>query len=226
MKTFFTIVILLFAITTFSQQLSQVSFSIDGRLLYFTISTDDGVLLRVSPEGQLKEWGTEEASLYNNNYYAPNLRPYLGRIEYFGDEADSALRGKVKYIGSTAISWYAQYEVAIKVGRLKLVNNILTDYYDNFSVPGLQGKLKSIGDQAFDYYSLPSDDEAFRGKLKSINNLPVTYFSSFDDRQLRGKIKSIGSVAYDWYTSYDLNRSGLKTGLYRNQINGITFIIR
>lgn len=226
MKTIFTTAILLLSGSVYSQQLSQVTFSYDGRLSYFTIVTDQKVLIRISEDGQLLEYGNEEASLRNGNYYNPNLQPYMGRVENYGNETDSALRGKVKYIGTAAISWYAQYEMKIKVGKLKSLGRLMIDYYDNMADKNLQGKIKSLGNITFDYYYSTADNEAYRGKLKSISNTAITYYTSFDDRQVKGKIKSIGPVSYTWYTSFDLNRSGLKTGNYRSLINGVTYIIR
>ena len=225
-KVLSTMMLLLLCAFTYAQQLNQVTFSYDGNLSYFTIKTEQGVLIRISPDGQLLEYGTEEASLRNNNYYNPNLQPYLGRVENYGNEADSELRGKVKYIGATSINWYAQYEIKIKVGRLKSIGRLMIDYYDNIADKNLQGKIKSLGNLTFDYYYSMADNEAFRGRIKSISNTAITYYSSYDDRQVRGKIKSIGPLSYSWYTSFDLNRSGLKTGSYRSIISGVTYILQ
>jgi hypothetical protein len=42
-----------------------------------------------------------------------------------------------------------------------------------------------------------------------------------------GKVKSIGPVKYSWYSSFDRRDMGgaLKSGLYRQRINGITYIL-
>ena len=226
MKTLLTIAILLFSASAYSQQLSQVTFSYNGDLLYFTFINEQGVLIRISPDGQLMEYGSEETSLRNNNYYNPNLQPYMGRVDIYNHEPDSAINGKVKSIGTTSLRWYAGFDMKLKAGKLQSVGRTRIDYYDNFADKSMQGKIKSIDNQVIDYYSSMADNDAFRGKLKSVGNTAITYYSSFDDRQIKGKIKSIGPLSYTWYTSFDLNRSGLKTGNYRNLINGVTYIMR
>ena len=71
-----------------SQELAQVSFSNGTSFNYFSLLTDREVLIRISPEGKILEWGIEVQSMYSGNYYARNLQPYMGRIEYYGSEAD------------------------------------------------------------------------------------------------------------------------------------------
>ena len=226
MKKLFFLIVLFICGYTKAQQLSQITFSYDGRLMYFTIASEQNLLLRISPEGQLLEFGTEQASLYNNNYYAYNLLPYPGRVDTYTYESDTAIKGKIKTIGFANFNWYASYEVPTRVGKLKSIGRLAIDYYDNFAIKELQGKIKSIGNMLLDYYSSPADDISFRGNLKSIGNIPLTYFTSFDDRLLKGKLKTIGSINYNWYGSFDINRSGLKSGNYRSSLNGILFIIR
>ena len=70
-----------------------------------------------------------------------------------------------------------------------------------------------------------SENVDIKDKLKSIGNTVITYYSSFDDKFVKGKIKSIGSVPYTWYTSFEL-RGGLKSGMYRRNIGGITYIVQ
>lgn len=226
MKKYLLAAALLISVLAHAQPPGQVTFSYDGQLQYFTIITEQNVLIRVSPEGQLLEFGSEQSSIYNANYYAATLLPYPGRVEVYGDETDAALRGKVKSIGTASLNWYAQYEVPAWAGKLKSIGRVAIDYYDNFAVKSLQGKIKSIGSMMLDYYSSPSDDDAFKNKLKQLGNIPITYYSSYDDRLLKGKLKTIGTASYNWYTSFDINRSGLKSGNYRTQVNGILFIIR
>src|SRR5688572_18225231 len=106
-KLVFTLSFLLFCLFTWSQRLSQISFSGASTLSYFTFVTDQNVLVRVSDDGQLMEWGSEVQSQRSNNYYAPELQPFLGRVDYYGPETvDSTLRGKVKSIGTCSITYY------------------------------------------------------------------------------------------------------------------------
>lgn len=215
---------LLLATSTFSQKLSQVTFSNGANLSYFSFLTDRNVLIRITDEGKMIEWGIEEMSLRSSEYYAPKLQPYLGRVEYFDKESDSAFRGKVKSIGTCAFTYYGHYEMDNKVGKLRTIGTVILDYYSDYENRILKGKLRFVGSNILEYYSV-FEDVAFRGKLKSIGNTVITYYSSFDDKLIKGKIKSIGSADFQWYTSLDYQRGGLKSGLYRRNINGVTYIL-
>lgn len=210
-----------------AQELAQVSFAQGTSLSYYSFVTDGNVLIRVGPEGLVREWGTEEQSLRNNNYYAPRLLPYTGRVEYYGPTADSVSRGKIKSIGSCNFTYYGAYEDAAKAGKLKMVGRNMLDYYSTYENKELKGLLKFIGSQQVAYYS-SFDDAAYRGKIKSISNTTITYYSSFDDKAIRGKLKSIGPVTYSWYTSLDINKGpgGLKNGPLRQDIAGIVYILQ
>ena len=227
MRKFLTVIPSLFlAVFTYSQQLSQVTFSDASNLSYFSFLTDQGVLIRITQDGKILEYGTELLS-QRANYYDPKLQPYLGRIDYYATESDSAFRGKVKSIGTCIITYYGHYETAEKIGKLKSVGTLLLDYYTNYDNIAFRGKLRFVGASTIEYYS-SLDDEAFKGKLKSIGNSPITYYSTFDDKLIKGKIKGIGSVPYTWYDSFDRTelRGALKSGLYRQVIGSITYILR
>ena len=228
MKQFFTITFfILIARCSDSQQLGQVSFSGGANLTSFALIGDDGVILRISVDGKILEWGYEIQSQRNSNYYAPGLQPYMGRVDYFGQESDSVFRGKVKSIGSLFITYFNQYETVEKIGKLKSVGIISMDYYSNYEDVTFKGKLKFIGSSLIGYYS-SYEDEGFRGKLKIVGNSVINYFSIFDDKNIRGKIKNIGGVNFQWYTSLDRPGygSGLKSGVYRQNINGVTYILQ
>ena len=225
-KFFSSMLMLLLGCCTYSQQLSQVTFSGGSKLSYISFITDQNVLIRISEEGKILEWGIEvRADRYN--YYAPKLQPYIGRIDYYGPEADSAFRGKVRSIGTCSFTYYGSYETEIKIGKIKSVGRTLLDYYTNYDNIHFRGRLKFIGSLMLGYYS-SFDDEAFRGKLKAIGSTVITYYSTFDDKLIRGKIKSIATVPYVWYTSVDkLGYGGsLKSGSLRQNISGVTYILQ
>jgi len=227
MKRLFTIiVILLFCASSYSQQLSQVTFSNGSGLAYFSIVADQGVLIRISEDGKILEWGTELMS-NRGNFYAPRLQPFMGRVENYGPEADSVTRGKVKSIGATSLTYYGAYETGAKAGKLRTAGTLILDYFDNYDNSILKGKLRSVGNLNIDYYS-SFDEELLRGKPKTIGSTSITYYSSFDDKLIRGQVKTIGSYTYTWYTSLDLHagKGALKTGQYRQNIGSITFILR
>jgi hypothetical protein len=228
MNRHFIVIILLFSRSLLpAQELSQVSFSAGSKLSYFSLLTDRDVLIRISEDGNILEWGIEVQSFRMKDYYAPRLQPYPGRVEYYGPEADSVFRGKVKSIGSAVITYFEAYEAAEKVGRVKSAGRLFFDYYGRYDNKVFQNKIKFIGNLAIDYYS-SFDDLALQGKLKSVGSTPITYYSSFDDKFIRGKIKSIGSVNYQWYTSLDRQGygGGLKSGPLRQYTAGVLYILQ
>ena len=217
---------LLFSLCSRSQHLSQITFANASTLSWFSFSTDQNILIRIGEDGKVLEWGTELASERSANYFAPKLQPYLGRVSYYGTEADSVSRGKLKSIGTCVFTYFGAYEVDEKRGKLKSVGSVMLDYYTRFENLALKGKLRSAGAVSLEYYS-NFENEAVRGKLKSVGGVPISYNSTFDDKLIRGKIKSIGTVAYNWGTSLDIRYAGsLKSGSYRQNINGITYILR
>ena len=226
-KLFSAIPFLLIGLCTYSQQLSQVTFSGAATLSYFSFLTDQDVLIRISPDGKLMEWGTELMSERSSNYYAPKLQPFMGRVDYYGPEADTIFRGKVKIIGTCSFTYYGAYEKDAKPGKLKSIGAVGLDYYTQFENAALKGKLRFAGTLVIEYY--PSlENEAFRGKLKAVGNTRITYHSTFDDKLIQGKIKSIGTVPYRWGTSLDPKgqKGTLKSPSYRHNINGVTYILR
>lgn len=227
MKRFSLISSMLIAVVfSNAQQLSQVTFNNGAGLSYFSLLTDQGVFIRISESGKVLEWGTELVS-NRGNIYAPRLQPFMGRVEYYGAEADSLMRDKVKSIGTTSLTYYGASETESKAGKLKTVGTLIIDYYSTYDNAILKGKIRSIGNYNIDYYS-SFDEESLRGKLKMVNNTSITYYSAFDDKLIRGQIKSIGSYTYTWYTSLDLNaaKGALKSGQYRQLIGSITYILR
>ena len=228
MKKFFSAIpVLLLAINTHSQKLSQVSFSGATTLSSLSFVTDQNVLIRVSADGKMMDYGTEVMSERSNNYFAPKLQPFMGRIDNYPSDSDSAYRGKVKSIGTCMITYYGSLEKDDKPGKLKSIGAIPLDYYTQFENAAYKGKLRFAGTMVLNYYPA-LENEAFRGKLKSVGNTVIKYHSTFDDKLIQGKIKSIGSVNYNWGTSLDPQgqKGALKSGTYRALINGVTYIIQ
>ena len=220
----FLIAFFLFSACGFSQKLSQVSLGGPGGANYFTVLVDQQVLMRITPDGKLIDWGTEVVS-QRYNFYDPKLQPYLGRVEYYGKEADSVFRGQVKSIGTAAIKYYGHYDTEEKIGKLKSIGTLTFDYYTNFDNVALRGKLRFIGSVVVNYYS-SLEDEVIRGRLKSVGNTAIKYYS-FENRDLTGKVKSIGSLVLEYYSSLDRVelRGQLKSGISRPNVGGITFIL-
>ena len=226
-KPFFVVAVMLFALSTRSQELSQVIFSSGSTLSSFSFITDQKVIIRISEDGNLLEWGTDPGT-GRYNYYTGKLQPYLGRVDHYSQsEYDSVLRGKVKSVGTCTFKYYTAAEERSKAGKLKSIGKVTLDYFANYENTLNQGKLKSAGHVLLDYYPA-SENEAFRSKLKSVGNTQITYYSTFDDKVIKGKIKSIGSSSYTWYTSHERKefQGALKSGSVTQIINGVTYLLR
>lgn len=222
----FIIVLFILVNSFFSngQRLAQASFLDASHLSFFTVQDNEGVLIRLSVDGSVLEWGSEIMA-DRGYYYAPKLQPYMGRVEYYGNDVDSAYRGKVKSIGTSSISYYGSNEEPVKKGKLRMLGMLNFDYYSGYDEKSMQGKLKFIGNLLLDYYR-GYENEAYRGKLKSIGSINISYYSIFEDRYNVGKLKTVGPTTYNWYSEYDRARGALKSNNYRQNIGGINFILR
>lgn len=214
-----------FAIGAYSQELGQVIFSQGTTLSSLSFRTDQDIFIRLSETGSLLEWGIAwQHPGYNP--YPGKLQAYMGRVDYYGAEYDSVLRGKVKSIGTCTITYYPASETAARAGKVKSIGRSMVDYYEIYENTAFRGKIKQAGSTNFTFYPA-YENEAYRGKLKSVGTNSITYYSSFDDKYIRGKIKSIGSARYEWYTQTDSRGypGSLKTGSYEQNLSGITFLL-
>lgn len=222
------IIAFVFLITSksFSQDLSEIKISNASTLSFFSFITDQKIVIRVSVDGKIIEWG----NLWDKGYY--NYQPgklvqYMGRVEYYGDEADSINKGKVKYIGTCYITYYGKFDIATNAGKVKSIGRTYLDFYSNFDNDASEGKLKSAGNTMFSYYN-SFDNIAVKGNLKSVGNTQIDYYNSFDDKRIQGKVKRIGSVNYSWYNSNDRReyQGSLKSGSLEHVINGVKYILQ
>jgi len=209
----------------YSQQLGQVSFNNASSLSYFSFLTDQGVLIRVSEDGKILEWGTEVLS-DRYNYYAPRLQPFMGRIEYYGPQDDSVFRGKIKSIGTCFITYYDTFQVKSKIGKLKNIGRNQLDYFEDYEDKMQRGKIKTAGGLSIDYYR-SYENESLRGKLKLVGSTPITYYTVFDDKLNAGKLKAVGSASFTWYSLNDRPdmRGALKSNNYPVNVSGVTYIL-
>src|SRR4051794_39058707 len=151
-KDYLIIVLSLLCFRSFSQQLKQVSFSQSFSLSWFTLSTNQNVLIRISDEGKILESGTEEHSLYNANYFAQKLIPYNGRIDYYTQGTDSTLNGKIRSIGTCYFTYYSSKDYPEKVGKIKSAGSLFFDYYRQSDDALIGGKIKNVGSNTIAYY--------------------------------------------------------------------------
>ncbi|HEV7779679.1 MAG TPA: hypothetical protein VGO58_00355 [Chitinophagaceae bacterium] len=223
-RILFSLSLLLLVSVTHAQALSHIQFSGGITLSSFGFTTDQQVIIKISENGKVLEWGTEWEP-WRYGYQPGKLLPYMARVSYYGFESDSISNGKVKMIGTTTLSYYGSSDAKEKAGKLKSVGNVSLDYYSNYENAAFTGKLKSAAYTLFNYYS-SYENEAFQGKLKSAGNSTITYYSTFDDKLVKGKVKSIDGVTYTWYTSYETRYGGgMKSGSVTIKINGVTYVI-
>jgi hypothetical protein len=208
-----------------SQQLGQVTFSNGSQFSYFSFLTDQGVLIRVSDNGKVLEWGTEVLS-DRADFYAQRLQPVMGRIEYYGPKDDSIFRGRVKSIGTCFITYYDTFQVKSKIGKLKSIGRVQLDYFEDYEDKMLKGKIKTAGVLPIDYYR-SYENENLRGKLKTVGSTPITYYTIFDDKVNAGKLKAVGSTKFSWYSLNDptVLRGALKSNNYRVNVSAVTYIL-
>ena len=208
-----------------SQTLKFVSFSQGSAFLSFAFITSQKIIIKVSQDGHVQEWGNE---MEPGRFYSEptKLQSYMGRIEYYEKQFDSILNGKIKSIGVTSITYYGSTENAALVGKVKSIGNVLFNYYIEPGNETMRGKIKSAGQKDITFYN-SYENEAYRGKIKSIGATQITYYSTFDDKSIRGKLKSIGSSNYTWYTSLDRQgyQGTIKSGRQTQMIEGVTYII-
>ncbi len=219
---FLLITLLQATLISASQSLKQISFSNASNLSSLTFAGDQGIMIKVSEYGQVQEWGTELES-YRYNYYPGRLQQFMGRVDFYGPEADSINRGKLKSIGTTYLTYFSDYETTEKKGKLRSIGSCFIDYFSNYETPLLRGKIKYAGTVELNYYT-SFDNEAFRGKLKQAGNTLITYYSNFEQPFRAGKIRTIGQLVYTWTDSRGFQGAWQSIPM-APVINGITYIV-
>jgi hypothetical protein len=217
-------VLLAFCVTGMSQSLYHVIFYDGSTVSTLSYFTDQKVIIKISPEGKIIEYGPEMDSW--RMYYTPGkLQQYMGRVDHYERQFDSTLNGKIKSIGTTQITYYGSTDNPAFVGKVKSIGRVFFDYYSDFENESVRGKIKTAGSQSITYYS-SFENESYRGKMKSLGGKTITYYSTFDDKAFRGKLKSIGSYNYTWYSSGETRyHGGLKSGNINQMIEGVTYIL-
>ena len=205
------------------QTIKFVQFFNGENLVCISYITDQKVIIKISIDGKILEWGYEQEP---GRYYSmPGLlKPYMGRVEYYSNQSDSILNGKVRSIGTTNITYYGSSEKEDFAGKVKMMGRNVFTYFAEFDNELLRGKIKFAGDKSFNYYN-SFENEAYSGKLKSVGNTNIIYYSSFDDKALRGKLKNIGAVTIRWYNSLERYPGTLKEGIMTRVVDGITYIL-
>ena len=223
-KIFFYITVSLLFTAGYAQNISKITLTGNGQVDVFAFGLDENVQVYVTRDGQISKWGFDRFVGVMENYNN-ELQPYVGRVEYYTQNDDEALRGKVKYIGRTLLAYYASYENEMLKGKLKAIGSIAFDYYLSFDDAAFRGNIKSLGQQQVAWY--PSFENAdIKGKLKSIGPTVLTYYGSFEDKAFRGKVKSVDRFAITYYSSFEQFSGSMKTGASILNANGIKYYLR
>ncbi|MBL7700729.1 MAG: hypothetical protein JNM14_00645 [Ferruginibacter sp.] len=225
MKRIFSITVSLFlCMVVFGQRISKITITGSGSVSDIVIGLDENVQVYLTKDGQISKWGFDRFIGYQENYN-DYLEPYVGRVEYYSQNDDAALRGKVKYIGKTMLTYYPSYEMESLRGKLKSIGSLNMVYYQAYEDKAMAGSLKTIGQQNIEWYA-SYENEGLRGKLKGVGGIQVTYFGSFEDKAFRGKLKSIGSNYFTYYSSSEQYSGSMKSGATTVTANGIKFYVR
>lgn len=224
-KMLLSIAVMILFLATQGQKISKVTLTNDGNVEVFSFTIDNGVVVNMSKTGTITEWGTETFS--ERNQYYSRLDKYLGRVEYYSANDNEAFRGKVKFIGMTAITYYGTYDKEELRGKVRSIGTTIFEYYAMNENEALKGFIKAAGSVPLVWYST-FDNEAFRGKLKSLGNTAFTYYASFDDKAFRGKIKSIDRATFAYYSSNEKREYAgvIKSGTQQQYINGIKYYVK
>lgn len=223
-KILLPLIVFLTASASFGQHISRISITGKGDLDIISFGLDENVQVYLTKDGSISKWGFDRYIGYQENYNG-TLDPYAGRVEYYTQNDDEALRGKVKYIGRTLLTYYASYENESLKGKLKSIGSFNLDYYLSFDDKAFAGNIKSIGQQSVTWYA-SYENEAFRGKLKTVGPTTLTYYGAFEDKAYRGKTKSIGSFILTYYSSFEQYSGAIKTGSPILNVNGIKYFVR
>ena len=225
-KLFTTIMVALFLVPAVAQKISRITLTNNGNFERIEFDLGESVVLYTTKDGKIEKWG---ANLFANrgDNYMDRLEEYTGKTGYFEATADSAYRGKIKFIGRTYFTYYSSYENEFLQGKLKTIGNMFLDYYLAYENEAYRGNIKSLGPDSFTWYSA-FENEGLRGKLRSFGSTPFSYYSSFDDVAYRGRIKAIGNTSYTYYSSFDRAelRGSFKTGTQSTVVNGTRFFTR
>ncbi len=223
-KLYFVLLFTFLLKPAFAQNVAQITIDNRGNKDVITFLVDVNVVLNLTKDGKIIDWGTEYTSQWTGVY--PKLEKYMGREEYYPSTENEAYQGKIKYIGRSLVTYYTSNDNEALKGKVKSIGNIFLDYYSDYDDAAYKGYLKNAGSVPFSYYS-SFEDEFYKGKIKSVGSTLITYYGSFDDKAYRGKVKNLDRSPFTYYSSYERPEySGImKTGSPMVSSNSIQFII-
>ncbi len=209
----------------FAQNVSKITITGTGSIESIAFGLDENVIVNVSKDGNIGRWGYDRFQARGQENYQEILDTYVGRVEYYSQDADVAYRGKVKSIGRTTFTYYASYENDVFKGKLKTLGANNIEYYQAYDNDAYKGNIKSIGGTAISWYS-SYDNEALRGKLKSFGSTSLGYYNSYEDKAFRGKLKNIDGYNYTYYSSFEKYSGSMKSGASLQTVGTARYYVR
>jgi len=208
-----------------AQKVSRIILSQNSKTAVICFLAENNTYIQISTDGQLTEWGPDfpRGSMY---YYPGKLNSYMGRVDNYPENSNPALRGKPRYIGASAITYYTADENELLAGKVKSIGPNSISYYLAFEDAALRGKIQRAGTLQLNYFG-SFDNEALQGRLQSAGNTRIEYYTSFEDKAFRGKIRQVGPYGFSYFPSFDSRMAGaLKSGFQQQEINGIEYIVK
>jgi hypothetical protein len=226
-RLIFSLAATLFLVPAFAQSINKITIGQSGDIESIGFEVDNDVILNISPDGNIINWGWDVYKNRGGENYEGKLQPYVGRVEYYGDNDNEAFRGKIRSIGRSTITWYASYEGDAFKGKIKSIGSSAIQYNDSYVDEAFRGKIKSIGGNAVTWYA-SYNNEAYRGKIQSLGSTQFSYYSSADDQAYKGRLKNLGGTSFTYYSSLDRveYRGRIKTGTQIQVINGIKYFVK
>lgn len=226
-KLLFTLSATFFLTQAIAQSVYRITITGSGQTESIAFEVEPNIIVNISPEGNIGTWGYDVFKDRGGENFTGQLQPYVGRVEYYGPNDDEAIRGKIKSIGRTTITWFMSYENDAFIGKIKSVGTSVFTYYDAYEDASLKGKIKSIGGNSVRWYA-SYNNEGLRGKLQSFGSTQLTYYNASDDKAFKGKIKSIDGNNFTYYSSFDRVefRGQMKTGSQVYMTGGIKYFVR
>ncbi len=210
--------------TGIGQSLSKITITGNGQVDVFDFGLPQNVQVYVTKDGNISKWGFDRYIGFQENYNG-ELEPFVGRVDYYTQNDDEALRGKVKYIGGTQLTYYSSYENEALKGKLKSIGSVKLDYYLLHEDAAYRGTLKTIGGNSISWYA-SYENADLKGKLKNVGPTSLTYYGSFEDKAFRGKIKTVDRFTVTYYSSLEQYSGSIKTGSTVMNANGIKYYLR
>ena len=224
-KLFLTVIVTLLIIPAFAQNVAQITIDNRGQQDIITFLVDEAVVVNLTKDGKIIDWGTEYTSPTTGTY--PRMEKYMGREEYYPATDNEAYRGKIKYIGRTLVTYYTSDDNQSLKGKVKSVGPNLLDYYTEYDDAAFKGYVRNAGPVSFTYYA-SYNDEYYKGKIKSVGSTNISYYGSFDDKAYRGKVKNIDGNVFTYYSSYDRPEfnGAMKTGTPSVSSGSVKYFIK